>query len=128
MAWICKQILRLLFSKFWIRLRISIFFITYLLPLLSSLIYYLYYLLFEVSRNVLLDIWGFDENAVDILQNMKPLNEDLNQKYAILFENSDFMNETETEVSELRIYEWFKIILDKWMIDYRSIVNAFPFV
>ena len=58
------------------------------------------YLYSHVEKNVVADIWGFDKNAVDVLQNMKPLDEDLNQKYAILLENSGFIPETETEVRE----------------------------
>ena len=56
---------------------------------------------FHAEKNFVADIWGFDKNAVDVLQNMKPLDEDLNQKYAILLENSGFIAETETEVREV---------------------------
>lgn len=31
-----------------------------------------------------LDVWGFDENAVKVLENMKPVDESLIYKYAIL--------------------------------------------
>ena len=51
--------------------------------------------IFAISQ----DVWGFDKNAVDVLQKMKPVDEYLNHKYAILLENGEYTPETETDVS-----------------------------
>jgi len=32
------------------------------------------------------DVWGFDENAVAVLENMRPADENLLMKYAILLD------------------------------------------
>ncbi|CAB4018379.1 U5 small nuclear ribonucleo 40 kDa [Paramuricea clavata] len=45
-------------------------------------------------------VWGFDKNAVDVLQKMKPVDEFLNHRYAILLENGGYMPEAETDVSK----------------------------
>lgn len=45
-------------------------------------------------------VWGFDKNAVDVLQKMRPVDEFLNHRYAILLENGGYMPEAETDVSK----------------------------
>ena len=39
---------------------------------------------------VLIDVWGFDEDAVKVLQNMRPADENLIYKYAILLGGKHF--------------------------------------
>ena len=56
-----------------------------------------HYLRYAISA----DVWGFDSNAVDVLQKMKPVDELLNHRYAILLENSGYIPETETDVSKI---------------------------
>ena len=53
----------------------------------------------KLSLIVCTDVWGFDKNAVDVLQKMRPVDEFLNHRYAILLENSRYIPEPETDVS-----------------------------
>jgi hypothetical protein len=46
------------------------------------------------------DVWGFDEKAVSVLRNMRPADESLIHKYAILLGEKAFNRRTDEEVSD----------------------------
>ena len=43
-----------------------------------------------MELSALIDIWGFDEDAVKVLENMRPADESLIYKYAILLAGKHF--------------------------------------
>ncbi|XP_046853532.1 uncharacterized WD repeat-containing protein alr3466-like [Xenia sp. Carnegie-2017] len=45
-------------------------------------------------------VWGFDKKAVDVLKNMKPTDEFLNQRYAILLDSAGCVPEADQEISK----------------------------
>jgi hypothetical protein len=84
--------------------------ILYFLKILSGSLLLLGFSLRPIVRSQLTslilsaDVWGFDKNAVDVLQKMRPVDEFLNHRYAILLENGGYMPEAETDVSILMLY------------------------
>ncbi|KAK3736028.1 hypothetical protein QZH41_002746 [Actinostola sp. cb2023] len=54
-------------------------------------------LLVVASEDHNIYVWGFDENAVSVLQNMRPADESLIYKYAILLEDKNFTKKTDDE-------------------------------
>lgn len=57
-----------------------------------------YQILFILQFFVFIDVWGFDKKAVDVLKNMKPTDEFLNQRYAILLDSVGCVPEADQEV------------------------------
>ena len=58
--------------------------------------------------SITLDVWGFDGDAVNVLENMRPADENLIYKYAILLGEKAFTpTKADLEVRHASSFMWF---------------------